>query len=140
VRIEAGIAQRFRHALDQHVGHGVLETLSLLMDGFPTVAEEGDQVCLDDSVTADGAKSGVTAFERENYALVGNVLQQPLLGEPLDHPADRRSGKVQLVSNIVGCGRLPLLRQSVDSLEIILDRACEGLVEECGVHESRTVI
>ena len=62
VRIETGIAQRFRHALDQYFGHGVLETLSLLMDGFPTVAEEGDQVCLDDSVTADGAKSGVTAL------------------------------------------------------------------------------
>src|SRR4029450_12826663 len=88
VRIETGIAQRFRHALDQYLGHGVLETLSLLMDGFPTGAEEGDQVCLDDSVTADGAKSCVTTFERENRALVRNMLQQPQLREPLDHPAD----------------------------------------------------
>ena len=82
----------------------------------------------------------MTAFERENHALVGNVLQQSLLGEPLDHPADRRSGKVKLVSDIVSCGRLPLLGQSVDGLEIVLDRAREGLVEECGVHEARTVI
>ena len=66
----------------------MLQALGLLVHRFPAVAKEGNEVSLEDAVTADGSEGGVTAVQGEDYALVRYVLQQTLLGQPLDHSAD----------------------------------------------------
>ena len=104
--IEARIAQRVGHALDQHVGDGVLQPLGLVVHRVPGVAEEADQIGLDESVTAQHAKGDATARAVSNDSLVGHVLQQSLIGEPLDHPADRRSRKLKQLRDVAGGGRL----------------------------------
>ena len=79
VRIDARVAQRRRHPLDQRVRHGVLQPLGLVVDGVPGVTEEGDEIGLDQPVPPDGPQGRPPALLGELDALVGDMLQQPVL-------------------------------------------------------------
>ena len=64
VWIDGRMPQRNRHTLDQRVRHGMLQPLGLRVDGVPAVAEEPDQVRLDEAVAADHPKGGAACSSR----------------------------------------------------------------------------
>ena len=122
------VAEHRRHPLHQHVGHRVLQPLGLIVNGVPGVAQERDEVGLDEAVPAKHAERRAPAVLGELDALVGHVLQQPLLGQPLDHAADRGGRQLQQIGDLAGGGGAALRRKPINGLEIVLDRARQGLV------------
>jgi hypothetical protein len=60
------------------------------------------------------------------------VLQQSLLRKPLHHPAYGGGGKLEEMGDVAGGSGAAFRRQPVNGLEVILDRAGERLVLECG--------
>ena len=66
VGIHARVAQRRRHPLHQRVGNGVLQPLGLVVDRVPGVAQELDQIGLDQPVAAHHA-------QRRPAALIGQL-------------------------------------------------------------------
>ena len=90
VRIDGRMAQRRGHPLDQGVRDGVLQPLGLVVHGVPASSPRNcDQVGLDEPVTAHHPERGAAAGVGELDALVGDVLEQAELREPLDHAAHR---------------------------------------------------
>src|SRR5687767_11945299 len=121
VGIESGITERGRHALDELVGHGVLESLGLVVYGVPAVAEERDEIRLDDPVAADHAERRSPAGFCQLDTLVGCMLQQALLGKPLHHSAHRRWRQLQGVSDLARGGGAALRRKLIYDFKIVLD-------------------
>ena len=106
VGIHGRVAQHGGHPLDQRVRDGVLQPLGLVVHRVPGVAEECDQVGLDQPVAPEHAERGAPALGGELHALVGHVLEQSLLREPLDHPAHRGGRKLQRWAiSLVAAGR-----------------------------------
>ena len=52
MRVEAGIAERGGHPLDEHLGHRVLQPLRFVVHRVPGIAEKLDQVGFDEAVPA----------------------------------------------------------------------------------------
>ena len=121
--IDGRMPQRDRHPLDQRVRHGMLQPLGLRVDGIPAVAEELDQVRLDEPVAADHPERGAAAGIGELDALVGSVLEQAELGQSLDHAAHGGRAQLEQVRDIAGRGGAAFRAKPVDRLEVVLDGA-----------------
>ena len=81
MRIAGGMSQDRIEPLQQPLRDGVLELLGLSMHLIPAEAEPGDQVGLQDAVTADHAHGPSSPLLGEGDGLVGLVDEQSLLHE-----------------------------------------------------------
>ena len=75
MRVHCRVAQGPGHPVDQRVRHRVLQPLRLGVHGVPGVAEELDQVRLEEAVAPEHSKRGPPPGVGELHALVGDVLQ-----------------------------------------------------------------
>src|SRR5436190_1090613 len=104
------------HPLRDHM----LESLGLVVDLVPGVAQHLDQEHLEQAVVADELEGDLPAFLGELLAAVPVVLDQALCGEPRDHLAYRRGRDAQPLRQL-SCRHRPLVAaQQVERLEIVL--------------------
>ena len=64
VWVHRGVAEHRRHPLDQRVGDGMLQPLGLVVDRVPGVAQERDEIGLDQPVPPDHPERGAAPFRR----------------------------------------------------------------------------
>ena len=67
----------------------MLERLGLLVDAVPRHAEVLGEVELEQPVVAQHLQRDPLAGRRQQHAAVGHVLDEPALGELLEHRRDR---------------------------------------------------
>ena len=89
VGIHVRVVQRVGHPFHQGIGNRVLQTLGLFMDRVPGVAQELHQIGFDQAVPANHPQSCPATLIGQLDPAIGDVLQQPVLGKPLDHPGNR---------------------------------------------------
>ncbi len=133
--IEDRIAERGGHPLDQGIAYRVLEPLRLLVHNLPAISQEADQIGLENPVTAHHAERQPPSVGGELDTLVRHVLQQSLLGEPLDHPADGGCREPEVMGDVAGSRRLPIQGEPVDGLEIVFHRLGQRLVGKTRRHD-----
>ena len=56
MRIDGGLADRRRHAIDELLRGGMLETLGLIVDAIPCVAQRACEIGFDDAMPAEHAR------------------------------------------------------------------------------------
>ena len=83
-----GPVQGHVEPLGDLVGQVVLERHGQLVGLVPGVAEHVGEEALDDAVAPDGGDRGLAAVVGERHALVGPVVDQPAVGQPLDQGGD----------------------------------------------------
>src|SRR5713101_7418498 len=110
------------HPLRDHV----LESLGLVVDLVPAVAEHLDQEHLEQAVVADQLEGDLPSFLRELLAAVPVVLDQALGGEPRHHLADRRRGDAEPLRQLSRRHRPLVAAEQVEGLEVVLLGAGEG--------------
>ena len=84
--VDRWIAQGRGHPLDHRFRHRMLQPLGLFVDCVPGVAEELDQVGLDQPVPPDHPERGTPALLGELHAAIGDVLQKPCSDNRLTMP------------------------------------------------------
>ena len=89
MRIDRRPAEHLVDAVDQPVGHGVLEVLGFVVHFGPAHAHHLDQEQLDQPVPPQDQRGELLARPGQPDAGIGLVAHQPRLRERLDH---RRRG------------------------------------------------
>ena len=83
--IHVRIVQGLGHPFHQGVRDCVLQTLGLVVDGVPGVAQELHQIGFDQTVPSNHPQSCPATLVSQLDPAIGDMLQQPVLGKPLDH-------------------------------------------------------
>src|SRR2546430_981197 len=120
VRVQLRPAEQLEDSSLHPLRDHVLESLGLVVDLVPGVAQHLDQEHLEQAVVADELEGDLPAFLGELLAAVPVVLDQALCGEPRDHLAYRRGRDAQPLRQL-SCRHRPLVAaQQVEGLEIVL--------------------
>ena len=85
MRVDARIPECGGHPFNHRVRHGVLQPLGLFVDRIPGVAEELDEVGLDQPVPPDHSQRRASTLVGQLDTTIRDVLQEAVLGQPLDH-------------------------------------------------------
>ena len=104
----------------------MLETLCLLVDLVPAVAEDLNQEHLQKAVVPDELERDLPALAGELLAAVAVVFDQPLGGEPRHHLADRRRGDAEALREVARRDRAAVAVKVVERLQVVLLRPGEG--------------
>ena len=111
VRVVRRVAELGRDARLEVLGEHVLERLGLLVHAVPRHAELLGEVELEQPVVAQHLERDALAVGRQLHAVVRHVLDQPALGELLDHRRRRRRRDAEALGEVVGRDRLAVVRR-----------------------------
>ena len=127
-----GMAEHRVDALDQPIGHGVLELFGLVVDFVPAHAHDLDEEQLDEPVPAQHGGGELLAGRRQPDAGVRLVEGEAGFGQRLDHrrrrarhDAERRRQLAHRHQVAIGRGAVagqPALA-GMDRLQVVFDRA-----------------
>ena len=112
-----GPVQRHEEALEHLVGQLVLEPDGELVGLVPGVAEHVGEEPFDDAVAADRRHGGLLAERRERHALIGPVVDEAPIGQPLHRGGDGAGGQAEHVGEGAGVRLGAVAGQAVDGLE-----------------------
>ena len=104
----------------------MLKAFGLLVDLFPTVAQDLVEEHLQQAVAAQDPHGHLTPLAGEGSPVVGLVFQQPGLLQLPQHVGDGSIGHVQVTGHPGGAGPLLHVLDLEDHLEIVLHRAGDG--------------
>ncbi len=121
MRVVARLTERIGHPLDQLFRDRVLQPLGFDVHVTPVVAELAGEIRFEDPVTPDHLQRGATALWRELHAAIRHVLDEPGLGEPLHHAADRRRRDFEHFRDVARRRETALTGEMENGLQIVLD-------------------
>ena len=107
MRVVRRVAELGRDAPLEVLGEHVLERLGLLVHAVPRHAEVLGQVELEQAVVAQHLERQALALRGQRHAAVGDVLDEPLVGELAQHRRDRAGRDAEALGQQVRADGLP---------------------------------
>ena len=121
VRVVGRPAEQFVDAVEQPVGHRVLQGVRLVVHLVRGEPDDADQESLQQPVPADHVPGVPGAVRRERRPVV-RALDEPVLGEPAEHRGHGRCGDAQMAGQRGGGHLVATARQHEDGPQRVFGR------------------